>query len=112
MAVFPSDIDDRETAISYLAELTIRSENELERMLEKGAPFCSSVQNISEQALRVNGIVVFRKNDRYDARMKVSHVLGYVQEHDRVGVGGVEQMCDAMLKGGEKEYIQVMPEPI
>ncbi|MBQ5588078.1 MAG: penicillin-binding protein 2 [Selenomonadales bacterium] len=108
VAVFPSDIDDRETAISYLAELTIRSENELERMLEKRAPFCLSVKNISEQALRVNGIVVFRKNDRYDARMKVSHVLGYVQENGRVGIGGVEQMCDAMLRGEGKEYVQVV----
>ena len=108
VAVFPSDIDDRETAISYLMKLTMRSENELKQIFEKGAPFCLSVKNISEQASRIKGVFVFHKNDRYDPQMKVSHVLGYVQENDRVGIGGVEQMYDEMLKGRKKEYIQVV----
>ena len=108
VAVFPSDIDDSEAAISYLAEMTMRNKKEIKEILRKEEPFCLATPNISEQVSRMKGIFFFRKNDRYDARMKVSHVLGYVQEHDRVGVGGVEQMCDAMLKGGEKEYIQVI----
>lgn len=107
-AVFPSNIDDTESAISCLTEMTMRSREELERLCEKGDPFCISVTNIPKQTLRIKGIFVFRKSDRYDPHMKASHVMGYVQDKNRVGVGGIEQMCDAMLKGKSEEYIQVV----
>ncbi len=108
VAVFPSNIDDTELAISCLAEMTTRSRKELERLCEKGEPFCLSAPNMPEQDSHVKGIFIFQKSDRYDPRMIASHVLGYVQDKNRVGVGGIEQMCDAMLKGKSEEYIQVV----
>lgn len=108
IAVFPSNVEEKESLIVYLAKATARSEADIERIFEKGKPFCLSIAGIYEQPPTMDGVIFFQKSDRYDPRMKASHVLGYVQEDDRVGVGGIEQMCDKVLKGEGYQYVQAL----
>lgn len=108
VAVFPSNLEERGSAIAYLAKVTARSEAEIERICESGKPFCLPISKGYEQPSKLKGVFVFRKRDRYDSQMKGSHILGYVQEENRVGVGGVEQICDATLKGEDYQYIQAV----
>ncbi len=108
VAVFPSNIEEKESVISYLAKVTAESEEEIKRIFEKGKPFCLSIADIYEQPPLMDGIFVFQKNDRYDAHVKTSHVLGYVQEENRVGVGGVEQIYDSIIKGKDYQYVQAL----
>lgn len=108
VAVFPALVEESDSVITYLAELTGRSTEELERRYRSGDAFCLRIEGKAEVGSPMRGVVLFAQKNRYDSKGSASHVLGYVQEDGRIGVSGIEEMCNDSLVGEDYQYLQAV----
>lgn len=105
-AVFPKLIDEPSAAISCLAALTGRGESDIGKYYRRQEPFCIQIKDAPKLGMIREGILLFARKIRYAPDMTASHILGYVRNNDRTGVGGIESMYNELLKSDSIEYLQ------
>ena len=110
IVIFPGQIENPQTAMTQLAELTgEKAEFLLAQMTDNKQPFklkmridIATGQKIN--SLKIPGVVVVSERSRYGYNSLAAHVTGYINSVDNEGVSGIEGMYDDILRGNQPEY--------
>ncbi|OPJ56974.1 peptidoglycan D,D-transpeptidase FtsI family protein [Alkalithermobacter paradoxus] len=105
-----ASILDKET-IKLLRDITRMSEEEIYRELQKPSDLIEfDIRHINDDLEKKikskRGILIVEKTFRYSKENILSHVIGYINLYDRVGVSGIEKSKDKYLKNQEREYVE------
>lgn len=107
VAVFPSMIEDDNTAIDEIARLTGQSREAIAEYYKKGVPFCLAAVDGS-LSTKQEGIFLFERSRRYDDSHLASHIIGYTTDEGRRGVSGIEEIYQDILSSDKRECLQVV----
>lgn len=114
VTVFPRKyMDNDPEALPVLAKALGMKTGELEKKFTKQAVPVQLTDRLDAAAakqvtdLRQAGVVVAPVKSRYGGAL-ASHVIGYANQVDNIGLNGIEQAYDSLLKVGADEYIAAL----
>lgn len=114
VTVFPKKYMDNEPeALTALAKVLGTETKDLERQLDKQVVPVQLADHLDADtankvaALQQAGVVIASVKSRYGGGL-ASHVIGYANRVDNVGLSGIEQAYDDVLKVGNDEYIAAL----
>jgi len=104
LILFTDTVKNDENALEQVRKVTSYSTNELERILDTNEKIIEVPldEEVNVDELQINGTMVIDKVNRYSKNNILSHVIGYVNRTDNIGMSGVEKVFDDVLKQDSK----------
>ncbi len=105
IAVLPSMIEEsEEQVLELLMQLSGLSSGTIEAYQRAKETFLLPYCHQENRVETAQGIVSVRVPIRYSEESYAAHLLGYTKEADRIGISGIEKLCDAILRSDEMQY--------
>ncbi|KXZ39669.1 penicillin-binding protein 2 [Alkalithermobacter thermoalcaliphilus JW-YL-7 = DSM 7308] len=98
--------------LNLIKSITKMSEAQIYTNLQKSSDIIEfKINNLDDdlerQIKNKRGMLIVEKTFRYSKDNILSHVIGYINEYDNVGVSGIEKAKDNYLKYNERQYVEV-----
>jgi len=104
LLLFKDTVKNDEKSLKKIKALTGYTDLELNKMLDTAGTTAEIIleEKNNLDNISINGAILIDKVNRYDEKNILSHVIGYVNESDNIGMSGIEKMYDDILKQDSK----------
>lgn len=104
LLLFKDTVKNDEKSLKEIKDLTGYTDLELKRILDTAGTTAEIMleEKTSLNKISINGAILIDKENRYDENNILSHVIGYVNESDNMGISGIEKRYDDIFKQDSK----------